>query len=372
MADQIDVLKIIEEKMKIKYILLGLVIIMTLCSCQYIEQLLNNPAIETQWEITYTEEVGTPDIITAKLPIEISKTGLPVIDSGLEINLMIPGLYLATLSIQADKILIRDLDGKYVGTYLDYAINGIADSSYTRIIYPSNAITSEGMHFFGSEFAVYDLTQNKVSPILTPNDETGYGSVGDWSPQDDMVIVNYTFGSGTIQKLGLISIAESNIEEIKLWDSEVSDPEWSNDGAWIAFSSKSHSENSLQSSIYTIDADCLIQPDNCLYTIKKIFSNIDESYFAPSWAPDNTRMVFGCTNMVTNITSLCLGNFQTGEILRIENTTGIFGSPNWSPNGEWICDALDGKVVILRPDGSEMKIISNDETFLFWIYIPDA
>jgi hypothetical protein len=287
-----------------------------------------------------------------------------------QIEDLTPGQYIVTMSRTEDQLNIWNIRGEKLGTFLPFSLAGNIDPGYSLLAYVSSTVTSSAMHFFGSDYALYDLDSNSVIPIDMPEVEWGVGFGGAWSPDGDFIVIN-TLNEGIYPRLGLVTVASLQFEDIELWDGEARAPDWSPDGEFIAFSSSYFSEGNLLSSIFLLDTVCLSSLSSCSENVKRVFFDEEYSYYAPSWAPDSIHLVFSCADGEEHSTNLCIGNIDTGEIVTIDNTNTIYDEPEWGPNGDWIVSSTDRNTYVVRPDGSEARLIVENEGFLFWISIPD-
>jgi TolB protein len=130
-------------------------------------------------------------------------------------------------------------------------------------------------------------------------------------------------------------------------------PAWSPDGTTIAYVRAS------DRSLRLMDADG---------THKRNSGATFSGYDAPTWAPDNRRLSYRCTNRG----ALCVHDLDTRTTQVIVPRTSDWPSvdePAWSPDGNWIAftrTSNDGddytsyrQIFLVRPDGTDLTPIPN-------------
>ena len=140
-------------------------------------------------------------------------------------------------------------------------------------------------------------------------------------------------------------------------------PSWSPDGKRIVFSSRRHGhfigKAGITEEIYVMDADGKNQ--------ERLTEN-RRNDLSPSWSPDGERIAFASDGK---------GNFENFEIYvmdadggnqqRLTNNPAYDWSPSWSPDGERIAFAseMDGnfEIYVIDADGGNQQNLTNNPHF---------
>ncbi|MSS72253.1 MAG: hypothetical protein EXS64_12295 [Candidatus Latescibacteria bacterium] len=140
---------------------------------------------------------------------------------------------------------------------------------------------------------------------------------------------------------------------------------WSPDGKEIAFIAKAGDRNAL----YTLNV-------KKKSLTRKLKFDLD-GMFKPSWSPDGKQIA--AVGLKDGMSDLYVINLNNNAIQRITTDPYEETDPSWSPDGKWIAFSSDRPqdspsftgdrdfpfgqydVFVMRPDGSEMRRITNDK-----------
>jgi Tol biopolymer transport system component len=152
-------------------------------------------------------------------------------------------------------------------------------------------------------------------------------------------------------------------------------PQWSPDSQIIAFAVNDEIRNSQQTSeIYTI---------HTAGTDLQQLTDTGNINLGPRWSPDGTQLVFfgypqdafaperstDPTNMLTEVYRI---NADGSDLVSLSQNRGLDVQPAWSPDGEWIAfastrpwESVEPRpgIFIMRPDGSDVRMVTNEPTF---------
>lgn len=141
-------------------------------------------------------------------------------------------------------------------------------------------------------------------------------------------------------------------------DASESSPAWSYDGTRLAFVRTKQERGNKLSAVFTVKA----AGDET----KNVSGwSADTSYRAPSWAPDNKRLIYeevGKSNARLLIKDLVGGRVR--ELTKVSDATQ---SPllRWSPNGQKILfNDSEGQVYTIWADGSHRTVISDGDSYV--------
>jgi TolB protein len=132
-------------------------------------------------------------------------------------------------------------------------------------------------------------------------------------------------------------------------------PEWSPDGLSLAFAK---TFNGTATAIYVMNADGS--------DVRQVSSHDGGSDFSPSWSPDGTHVVFAAIR--NEDWGIYVVNADGSDEHAIRGAGRHVDDPVWSPDGKLIAFvgnpntpdySPDDAVYVMRPDGSDVKRLSN-------------
>jgi len=169
-----------------------------------------------------------------------------------------------------------------------------------------------------------------------------------WSPDRRRIVFASNRDDGGSANLYAVDADGHNLTRLSEHDAFDYTPDWSPSGDEIVFLS---------------DRDGFYE----LYAMKPDGSNVRRLTYlerekgqlcCPDWSPDGRQIIFMTRNPPTAVLQTL--DLATGEVHRL----GLGGLPRWSPDGRWIAFFGAGRQIhVMRPDGSEMRRVSNVEGF---------
>ena len=132
---------------------------------------------------------------------------------------------------------------------------------------------------------------------------------------------------------------------------------WSPDGRRVAFYRQT---TTLNSEVFVSDADG--------GRLRNLSRRIAEFSWSPDWSPDGSRVVFVASGRRSQ--QLMTVRPDGSDLRPVPGTAvgseGLLAGPTWSPDGTWIGFGLDGDTHIIRPDGSDRRVLLANASGLDW------
>jgi len=273
-----------------------------------------------------------------------------------------PGLYVVTSSDRG--LFVYDLEGDRKGFLVEGFFGSPAFHLQTRQV--ADPTTS-------GDIQIIDLDTSTSTPIAP---ETWAVRLS-WSPDSRMLAAETISPEQLLPSVGVVSVDTGTYTQLATSQDSAwaaTDPTWSPDGAWIAFSQGSpHGASDLM----LVPTECFYAPTPCVPRPHRIPTrNGSPGFYEPSWSPDSTRLVAGCSTAhpgeVDN--ALCVVDVGSGSITTVLHNPIEFYSPStpiWSPDGTLIAFQESRWIYTLSPvTGQLTPVVSAPyETLEFWISV---
>jgi Tol biopolymer transport system component len=224
----------------------------------------------------------------------------------------------------------------------------------------------------------YDITSKTKRKILQPDSGSYLRDwSGSWSPDGKYIL--YAIDHGTSQGFPSIYItnnAQNTFSRITNWNNVETEPVWSPDYQWIAFTSDK-SKAGLQNGsfvgatdIFVVSTKCVINIETCKDSFIKQLTNTGTKgdVTNPSWNPNSSNLGFIYINGQTGDQDICLVDLN-GNVKNLTNTPDYFENVfSWSPDGEKLVlrrsndDAGTDLFILNISDGVTNKITNSPET----------
>jgi TolB protein len=149
---------------------------------------------------------------------------------------------------------------------------------------------------------------------------------------------------------GLARIGPSSIEA---WD-----PVWSPDRTRIAFKGQANGVDGIDG-VYVMDAAGGNARRITSVTIDTRSYGDSMAFRDPQWSPDGTRIAFFVTVKSGNQDIFVVNADGSGE-LNLTNSLEDEEWPVWSPDGTRIAFQRQYDVVVMKPDGSDQRVLASD------------
>lgn len=96
--------------------------------------------------------------------------------------------------------------------------------------------------------------------------------------------------------------------------------------------------------------------------------DIDGSF---GWAPDGERLIYGLVYRGGVSQSFRIVDVRTGRVCRLELPRGI-GDPTWSPDGKWIAFGGVHGLLLVKPDGKDLRQLTSSSYAAAPAWSPDS
>ena len=160
-------------------------------------------------------------------------------------------------------------------------------------------------------------TQTKTATVLPEGTPKG-GGVGQ---------IAFVSDRAGLPQIFLVNIDGSGLVQLTSLNEGACQPEWSPDGASMAFISPCSGNNEMYegASIFVLT----IESGNT-----NQISTLGSGDYDPAWSPDGSQLAF--TSLQTGRPQIFIFDFETGEAQRLMNRTMVNYMPIWSPDGNQI------------------------------------
>lgn len=247
-----------------------------------------------------------------------------------------------------------------------------------HIVFDSDRIDRDGLEDVVQVYVMpwngetFGLTQLTVGP--------GFHGDPAWSPSGEQIAIDADWGDYPAQQgIWIISASDPDgvtideaqrvtiVPEGKDFDSE---PQFSPDGEWIAFTRFKNCEVSCLSAIYRVDSD-----DGS--DLRRLTPwELEAS--APDWAPDGKKIAFdscdsgrvGCSGDIYVMKANGSGRTRlTNNPPVTEDLFEFANNPVWSPDGtkilysQWLDGGFPVHLVTINPDGSDQTVVVAGDSF---------
>jgi TolB protein len=132
---------------------------------------------------------------------------------------------------------------------------------------------------------------------------------------------------------------------------------WSPDGRRIAFY---RSTGSLTADVFVADANGS--------RLRNVSRGSARYNWAPDWSPDGSRIVFAASDPSSEqlVTVRPDGSDRQAIPGTAVDPNNQLANPQWSPDGEYVGFTLGDKIYVVRPDGSDKRVLLPNARGLAW------